>query len=119
MVNHYVPHQGDIVLLNFEPQAGKEQAGSRPALVMSSVKYNEKVGLALCCPITRIVKGYPFEVLLLNNLKTEGVILSDHIKNLDWKVRNARYIEKVPRELIQEVSGKISLLLEIEENDRK
>jgi mRNA interferase MazF len=92
----YVPQRGDIVWLDFNPQAGHEQAGRRPALVISPAAYNEKTGLALLCPITNKAKGYPFEVLLPARLKVSGVILADHVKNLDWGVRRAKFIAKLP-----------------------
>jgi mRNA interferase MazF len=106
----YTPDRGDIVWLNFTPQAGHEQMGTRPALVLSPKKYNLKTGLAICCPITSNVKGYPFEVLIQGE-KIHGAILSDHIKNLDWKVRKAKFIEKAPKEAVQDCSMKISALL--------
>jgi len=80
----YTPAQGDIVWIMFNPQAGHEQAGRRPALVLSPAAYNAKVGLALFCPITSQIKGYPFEVLLPADLPVAGVILADQVKNLDW-----------------------------------
>ena len=85
----YVPDRGDIVWLTFDPRAGREQAGRRPALILSPASYNGKVGLALACPITSRVKGYPFEVPLPRSLAVSGVVLSDHIKSLDWRARKA------------------------------
>lgn len=111
MVKTYSPERGDIILINFSPQAGREQAGKRPALVLSPQAYNEKVGLALMCPITRQIKRYPFEVELPTNIKTKGVILSDHIKNLDWQSRNAEFIEKLPKEVLEDVLAKLNTLL--------
>jgi len=110
MVTKYVPRQGDIVWLEFTPQAGHEQAGTRPALVLSHGAYNEKVGLALFCPITSQQKGYPFEVALPSSLSTKGVILSDQVKSLDWKERKAKFKEKAPRAVLTEVLGKFSKL---------
>lgn len=107
------PRQGDIVHLNFSPQRGHEQAGPRPALVISPQEYNKKTGLALFCPITRQEKGYPFEVKLPSNLKTEGVILADHIKNFDWNARNCTFIEKVPAETLEETCEKLKVLIEM------
>jgi len=83
----YIPEQGDIVWLSFNPQAGHEQMGRRPALVLSPAAYNKKVGLAIFCPITSQVKGYPFEVLIPKGVKASGAILSDQVKSLDWKIR--------------------------------
>lgn len=111
MIKKYIPERGDIVVLDFNPQAGKEQAGKRPALVISPRTYNGKVGLALFCPITSQVKNYPFEVLLEKGLKTKGVILVDHVKNLDWRARHAHFKEKLPRKAIQEVLAKLQLLI--------
>lgn len=106
----YIPDRGDIIWLNFTPQAGHEQMGMRPALVLSPEKYNKKTSLAICCPITSNVKGYPFEVLIAGK-KINGAILADHLKNLDWKVRKAKFIEKAPKDVIQECLLKISALI--------
>ena len=113
MVNkkNWAPGRGDIVWLDFDPQSGSEQAGHRPALVISPGIYNSKVGLALFCPITKQVKNYPFEVELPPGLKTSGVILSDHIKSLDCKARNASFIEKAPNYITSDVLARISALL--------
>ena len=106
----YIPNRGDVVWLNFTPQAGHEQMGARPALVLSPEKYNKKTGLAVCCPITSNVKGYPFEVNI-SGKKINGAVLSDHIKNLDWKIRKAKFIEKASKEVIDQCSMKISALI--------
>ncbi len=106
----YIPSRGDIIWLNFTPQAGHEQMGTRPALVLSPEKYNKKTGLAVCCPITSNVKGYPFEVNITGK-KISGVVLSDHLKNLDWKVRKAKFIEKASKEVVEQCSMKISALI--------
>ncbi len=106
----YIPNRGDVVWLNFTPQAGHEQMGTRPALVLSPEKYNKKTGLAICCPITSNVKGYPFEVNI-SGKKINGVVLSDHLKNLDWKVRKAKFIEKASKEVVDQCSMKISALI--------
>lgn len=108
----YVPARGDLICLQFNPQAGHEQAGHRPALVISPGSYNRRVGLALCCPVTSQVKGYPFEVLLPRGLGVEGAILSDQMKSLDWRVRKARRIGTLPVEVLQETVGKILALVE-------
>lgn len=112
MVSQYIPHKGDIVYLNFTPQAGKEQSGKRPALCISAFEYNTKVGLALFCPITSKIKDYPFEVILPQSLKTHGAILSDHIKSLDFHSRDLTYIETLPEEQLEEVLQKIFVLIE-------
>jgi mRNA interferase MazF len=106
----YIPDRGDIVWVNFTPQAGYEQMGTRPALILSPEKYNKKTGLAVCCPMTSNVKGYPFEVLI-SGKKINRAILSDHLKNLDWKVRKAKFIEKAPKEVLEECLTKISALI--------
>jgi mRNA interferase MazF len=113
MVKKYIPNRGDIIMLNFNHQSGKEQAGKRPALVLSPSAYNERVGLALCCPITSQIKGYPFEVLLPEKLPVQGVILSDHVKSLDWKIRQAKFICSVPVSILDEVMAKLSVIIRI------
>lgn len=111
MAQTYVPHRGDVVWLEFTPQSGHEQAGHRPALVLSPRSYNRKVGLALFCPITSQVKGYPFEVVLPPGLKSKGAVLSDQIKSLDWRVRKARRLCVVPQDVVEDVVGKLDVLL--------
>ena len=106
----YVPDRGDIVWLNFTPQAGNEQRGTRPAIIISPKIYNKKTNLALCCPITSNVKGYPFEVVVKCK-KIDGVILSDHLKNLDWKAREIKFIEKASSLVLTECIEKISTLI--------
>lgn len=113
----YIPDSRDIVWITFNPQAGHEQAGHRPALVLSPMAYNGKVGLAILCPITSQVKGYPFEVLVPKELEIQGVILSDQVKSLDWKARNAQFSCKLPSEQFNEVVKKLgTLILEQHEN---
>ena len=107
----YVPDAGDIVWLTIDPQAGREQAGRRPALAVSPRVYNEKTGLALVCPITNQTKGYPFEVTLPGGLGATGVILSDHLKNVDWGARKAVRIAICPAATIGEVLAKLAPLL--------
>jgi len=107
----YVPESGDIVWLNFNPQTGREQSGRRPALVISPQAYNEKTNLAIFCPITSQVKGYPFEVKIPDDLEISGVILSDQIKSLDWKTREAEFICKLPKVALTETLNKINVLL--------
>ena len=110
----YVPARGDLIWLQFSPRAGHEQAGHRPAVVISPSSYNRRVGLALCCPVTSQVKGYPFEVLLPQGLGVEGAILSDQIKSLDWRARKARRIARLPADLLQESVGKILALVDLD-----
>lgn len=106
----FVPDRADIIWLNFTPQSGHEQRGLRPALVLSPKNYNQKTGLAICCPITTKIKGYPFEVLV-SGKKIQGAVLSDHLKNLDWKSRKATFIEKATSTVMDECFAKISALL--------
>ena len=108
----YVPSCGDLVWLQFNRRAGHEQAGHRPALVISPSSYNRRVGLALCCPVTSQVKGYPFEVLLPAGLGVEGAVLSDQLKSLDWRVRKARRIATAPADVLEETVGKILALVD-------
>ena len=108
----FIPERGDAVWITLNPQAGHEQAGRRPAVVLSPAAYNKKVGLALLCPITSQTKGYPFEAILPPGLKVQGAVLSDHVKCLDWKARDVKLICKLPETLIAEVLGKLNTLLE-------
>ena len=107
----YIPDRGDMVWLDFNPQLGHEQRGRRPALVLSYKTYNEKIGLAVFCPITSKEKGYPFEVKV-ERTKINGCVLSDQIKSLDWKVRNIEFIERIGDELLEEVLMKFRTLIE-------
>jgi len=108
---NYIPQCGDVVWITLNPQAGHEQAGRRPAVVISPLNYNSKVGLAILCPITNQTKGYPFEVLLPDGLPIAGAILSDQVKSLDWRARNAELICTLPHETISEVLQKLGTLL--------
>lgn len=107
----YVPDRGDVVWVTLNPQAGHEQAGRRPALVLSPAVYNERAGLAIFCPITSQIKGYPFEVRIPEGLAVSGVILADQVKSLDWQEREAAYLCSVPASTLQEVLQKLSRLL--------
>ena len=111
MARAYVPERGDIVWLQFDPQAGHEQAGHRPALVVSPRAYNRKVGLALFCPITSKAKGYPFEVPLPKGGIARGAILSDQLKSLDWKARKATQFDCAPEVVVEEVTARILALV--------
>ena len=110
----FVPAQGDAVWITLNPQAGHEQAGRRPAVVLSPRAYNGKVGLALLCPITSQVKGYPFEVVLPEGLEISGAVLSDQVKCLDWRARQASLICGLPATVVGEVLGKLGALLRAE-----
>src|SRR4051812_10730467 len=107
----YVPERGDAVWIMLNPQAGHEQAGRRPAVVLSPAAYNGKVGLAIFCPITNQIKGYPFEVILPARLAVTGAILSDQVKSLDWRARNATFICRLPALTIAEVLQKLNTLV--------
>ena len=110
VTNEYIPERGDIVWINFNPQAGHEQRGKRPAIVISPQVYNNKSRLALFCPITTKQKGYPFEVEIKKGI-IDGVVLSDQIKSLDWQQRGVEFIEKASNEQVNEITKKISVLI--------
>jgi len=109
----YVPDRGDIVWLQFNPQTGHEQAGHRPALVLSPAAYNEKTGLMLCSPMTSRVKGYAFEVVLPTTSSETSIVLADQVKSLDWRSRKATQKGKASLEVVSEVLAKIHALLRI------
>jgi mRNA interferase MazF len=108
----YCPKRGDVVWISFNPQAGHEQAGHRPALVLSPEAYNRKVGLSLLCPITNQVKGYPFEVGVPDGLKASGVVLSDQLKSMDWKARGASFLCSLPESTVRQALNKVGTLLD-------
>jgi mRNA interferase MazF len=111
MVNtNYIPERGDLVWINFDPKLGHEQQGRRPAIVISHMSYNQKVGLALFCPITSKIKNYSFEVQIESEL-IKGSILSDQVKSLDWKVGKIEFIAKASQEEIEAVIERINLLI--------
>jgi mRNA interferase MazF len=110
----YIPKRGDLIWLDFTPQAGHEQAGRRPAAVISSSQYNRKVGLLLACPITSQRKQYPFEVLLPDGLPISGVILADQVRSLDWKCRRASFIGRLGDAIMAEILGKLAVLIDEE-----
>jgi len=109
----YLPDAGDLIWLDFTPQAGREQSGRRPGLVLSPRAYNAKTSLAIVCPITNQVKGYPFEVALPVGGKIGGVVLSDHVKNLDWRQRRATKAGRVSASILRSVRERIAVLLEL------
>ncbi len=112
MARRFVPDAGDIVWLEFSPQARHEQAGRRPALVLSPSAYNSKTGTMVCCPMTTQIKGYPFEVII-NAKDVSGAVLSDQVKNLDWRARKATPKGKASVEELDEVRAKIATLMGI------
>jgi mRNA interferase MazF len=107
----YVPDQGHAIWLTFDPQAGHEQAGRRPAIVLTPAAYNRKTGLVLVCPVTSQIKGYPFEVLLPHGLPVAGVALADQIKSADWRARQAKFICAMPGLILADIVAKFSALL--------
>jgi mRNA interferase MazF len=111
MQRKYIPDRGDIVWLNLDPQVGREQVGRRPALVLSDKEYNSLTGLAVCCPITSQEKYYPFEVSIPKGLPISGVILCDHIKNLDIRGRIEKFICKLPPDTVAKVVKRVTLLI--------
>jgi mRNA interferase MazF len=106
----YVPERGDLVWLNFHPQAGREQTARRPALIISPRGYNSKAGLALCCPVTSRVKGYPFETPVQSDA-VHGVVLCDQIRSVDWRARQIRFIGRVSPSCLEDVLAKLQPLL--------
>jgi mRNA interferase MazF len=107
----YVPDHGHLIKIDFDPSAGREQTGWRPALVLSPLSYNRPTGLAIVVPITSKEKGYPFEVAIPKGLKVTGVVLSDAVKNMDWRSRKVRYLESAPPALLAAVQERLGLLL--------
>ena len=108
----FVPDRGDTVWLDFDPQAGHEQAGRRPALVLSPESYNRLVGLALVCPITNKRKGYPFEVVIPDGVNVTGTVLADQVRSIDWKIRRAEFIVRLPDSVVREALAKARTLLD-------
>jgi mRNA interferase MazF len=113
VAKRYVPDTGDLVWLTFDPQAGREQGGRRPALILSPRDYNAKARLALACPITSQRKGYPFEVAIPSGQGIEGIVLADHIKSFDWVAREASFARKAPMAVLAEVRERLRPLLEL------
>jgi mRNA interferase MazF len=111
VVTSYVPDTGDFIWMTFDPQAGREQAGRRPALVLSPRAYNTRSGLAIVCPVTTQQKGYPFEVAIPPGNRATGAILADHLKSVDWKVRRAEKLGRCPEEAMEEVRARLAPLL--------
>jgi mRNA interferase MazF len=110
-VTDYVPDRADVVWINFSPQAGHEQASRLPGLVLSPRAYNGASGLLLLCPISNQVKGYRFEVRLPPSMNTTGVVISDHLRSVDWTARRASFEETAPKELVEEVVARIAAIL--------
>jgi mRNA interferase MazF len=107
----YTPERGDVVWISFDPQIGHEQAGRRPALIISPASYNRTLGLAVLCPITNQAKGFAFEVHIPAGLAVTGVILTDQVKNLDWRARQAVFFCKLPADTVDDARAKIRKLV--------
>jgi mRNA interferase MazF len=108
----YIPARGDIVKFDFNPILGREQAGYRPALIITAKKFNQSTGLALACPITSKIKGFNLEVILPNELNTSGAILIFQVKTIDWVERQIKFIESLPSQTMEEVAAKLHALIE-------
>jgi mRNA interferase MazF len=113
VTREYVPDAGDLVWVDFSPQAGREQAGRRPAVVLSPRIYNDEASLAVVCPVTSQMKGYPFEVALPAGLRLRGVILADQLKSLDWRRRQIQKAGRIPPAALEQVRKRIAALLGI------
>ena len=109
----YVPERGDLVWLDFTPHGGREHAGRRPAPVVSPAAYNGEVELALLCPVTSQMKGYPFEVALPASGGIGGVVLADQVESLDWRVRHAAFAARAPAAVMEQVLGKLATLVQV------
>jgi mRNA interferase MazF len=107
----YIPDRGDFVWISLNPTAGHEQAGRRPALVMTPKSYNRKTGLCILCPATRQAKGYAFEVAIEGGDGSSGVVLADHLRNVDWRARNVQFIHRVSDSELSEVVARLEALL--------
>jgi len=107
----YIPDRGDVIWMELNPQAGHEQAGHRPVVILTPRSYNDKTSLALVCPVTSQRKRFPFEVVLPSGLSISGVVLADQIKSLDWRARNARFICSLPLSIQSEILQKLATLL--------
>lgn len=105
------PERGDLAWLSFSPQAGREQAGRRPALILSPRSYNRRIGLALACPITSRIKGYPFEVIITGVAGLQGAVLADHVRSVDWHARRIDLIARAPEVLVDDVLARLRPLL--------
>jgi mRNA interferase MazF len=107
----YIPHRGDIIWLDFNPRIGREQAGHRPAIVISPKQFNSLSSLVFVCPITSKIKGFSFEVLLTEEMQTKGVVLIHHLRSVDWKTRVIKFVEQAPISVIEEICAKLKPLL--------
>lgn len=107
----YVPARGDFVWIELDPRTGHEQAGRRPGLILSERIFNTASGLAIACPITSKPKGYPLEIPVPDGAKIAGVVLADHVRSLDWRARNMRFIGRAPQGFCDLVAQYVSRLI--------
>lgn len=107
----YIPHRGDVVWLDFNPRVGREQSGHRPAIVISPKQFNSLSSLVFVCPITSKIKGFSFEVLLPEEMQIKGVVLIHHLRSVDWKMREIKFIEQAPTSVIDEICAKLEPLI--------
>ncbi|AFZ33708.1 transcriptional modulator of MazE/toxin, MazF [Stanieria cyanosphaera PCC 7437] len=107
----YIPDRGDIIWLDFNPQIGREQAGHRPAIVISPKKFNSLSSLVFVCPISSKIKGFSFEVLLTEQMQTKGVVLIHHLRSVDWKTRGIKFVETAPISIVEEICAKLKPLI--------
>lgn len=112
MVAPYIPDRGDLVWVAFDPTSGHEQAGRRPALILSPRQFNERTSLAVACPVTSQIKGLPFEVVL-NQTKTIGAVLPIHVRSIDWQARQVEFIEQVPTSITEEVAQSVGVMIDL------
>jgi mRNA interferase MazF len=112
MVKKYIPEKGDIIKFNFDPTLGREQAGYRPALIITPQSFNRATQMALVCPITSKIKGFNFEVVLPQELQTQGAVLVFQFKTIDWQERQVKYVESLPLDVMEEVAAKIHALID-------
>ncbi len=112
MVDTYVPQSGDILDISFNPQTGHEQSGRRPALVVSSALYHQKTNMLIVCPITNTVKGFPLHLKLPQGLRTTGVIMCEQVRSLDYKQRQASFVERAPVDILRQAREIVALCME-------
>jgi mRNA interferase MazF len=113
----YIPEPGDFIFLDFQPQAGHEQAGRRPALVISPRIFNERTGFAIVCPVTNTIRGWPFEAPVSGKATISGVVLADQVRSLDWRARNARFHSKAPRDTFTRTLGLVKSIIDTTASD--
>lgn len=110
MVGDYIPKKGDLVILTFDPQAGHEQQGRRPALIISNDIFNQRVGLAIACPITNTDRNFPFHIAVQSE-NLSGFVMSEQVKSIDYKARNVKFVAKVDEEVLNQVLGLVESII--------